>query len=196
MEVSSTVNQTENNTEQTTTQLQKKPLNNASFEEFQKIDIRVGKIVECKIHPSSDYLYCLKVDIGTEVRDIGSGLQQYIPIDQVNGLVCVMANLKPRKLGGFDSNGMILCTNIDTKAFEFLRPHENSVVGERIFLEGQQESFKQELEPQLNQKKKILERALLETKTDDECVATFKNVKWMTKAGYVKAKSFKNSPID
>ncbi|EAR94545.1 hypothetical protein TTHERM_00047530 (macronuclear) [Tetrahymena thermophila SB210] len=195
MEVSTAANQTENNADKAT-QVQKKPLNSASFEEFQKIDIRVGKIVECKIHPSSDYLYCLKVDIGTEVRDIGSGLQQYIPIDQVNGLVCVMANLKPRKLGGFDSNGMILCTNIDTKAFEFLRPHENSVVGERIFLEGQQESFKQELEPQLNQKKKILERALLETKTDDECVATFKNVKWMTKSGYVKAKSFKNSPID
>ncbi|KAL4511819.1 hypothetical protein ABPG72_012664 [Tetrahymena utriculariae] len=195
MEVSTTVNQAENNTDKTN-QAQKKPLNSASFEEFQKIDIRVGKIVECKIHPSSDYLYCLKVDIGTEVRDIGSGLQQYIPIDQVNGLVCVMANLKPRKLGGFDSNGMILCTNIDTKAFEFLRPHENSVVGERIFLEGQQESFKQELEPQLNQKKKILERALLETKTDDECVATFKNVKWMTKTGYIKVKSFKNSPID
>lgn len=47
-----------------------------------------------------------------------------------------MANLKPRKLGGFDSNGMILCSNVDTKAFEFLRPHDDSVVGERVFLEG------------------------------------------------------------
>jgi tRNA-binding EMAP/Myf-like protein len=68
--------------------------------------------VECWKHPSSEYLYCEKIDIGEpEARTIASGLQANVPIEQMSGLVLVMANLKERKMGGFPSNGMVLCAS-------------------------------------------------------------------------------------
>ena len=57
--------------------------------------------INVKKHPESDYLYCEKINMGDEVREIGSGLQKNVPMEEMKGLVCVMANLKPRKLAGF-----------------------------------------------------------------------------------------------
>lgn len=79
--------------------------------DFQQVDIRVGKIVEVWKHPESENLYCEKIDIGTEVRQIASGLQKFVPIENMSGLVIVMANLKGRKLAGFESNGMVVCAS-------------------------------------------------------------------------------------
>jgi tRNA-binding EMAP/Myf-like protein len=49
--------------------------------------------------------------VGKELREIASGLQEYIPIEQMKGKVIVFANLKPRSLGGFNSNGMVICSS-------------------------------------------------------------------------------------
>ena len=86
-------------------------------EDFAKLDVRVGKIVECwkvKIpianiikvyyqHPESDKLYCEKIDIGGEIREIASGLQKFVALEEMTtDLVLVLVNLKPRKLAGTD----------------------------------------------------------------------------------------------
>ena len=72
------------------------------------MDIRVGKLLEVWPHPESDKLYVEKIDLGEGTpRQILSGLRQNIPIENMNGLVIVLANLKPRKLAGMESNGMV-----------------------------------------------------------------------------------------
>lgn len=62
----------------------------------------------------------------------------------MKGLCIVMANLKPRPLKGFVSNGMVMCAShtADSKVVEILRPPENSKVGERVHIEGFQDLFK------------------------------------------------------
>jgi len=145
-----------------------------TIEDFAKIDIRVGKIVECWKHPESDKLYCEKIDIGGEIREIASGLQKFVPQDEMtSGLVLVMANLKPRKLAGFMSNGMVLCaSNDDHTAVELLRPDPNSKVGERVLLEGY-DKMTQDKEKVLDPKHKILEKCFPGLKTDAAKFASF-----------------------
>jgi len=93
------------------------------------MDCRVGKIVEVWKHPESTKLYCEKIDIGNgEIRSIASGLQEFVPIEQMkDAMVVVLANLRPKKLAGFASHGMVLCAETPTKsAVELLRPPEGS----------------------------------------------------------------------
>lgn len=95
----------------------------------------MGKIVECEPHPSSTYLYKEKVDVGEGVlRDIGSGLQGKISIEELKSdLVLVFANLKPRKLADFMSDGMIMCaSDKNHETFELIRPPPGSKVGDRV----------------------------------------------------------------
>lgn len=61
--------------------------------------------------------------MGKELRLIASGLQANVTLDEMKGRVIVMANLKPRSMGGFESNGMVVCaSDKDNKDFEILRP--------------------------------------------------------------------------
>ncbi len=81
-----------------------------SIEDFEKINLVVGKILEAKKHPKADKLLVFKVDIGTEVRQIVSGIAKfYNPDELVGKKVIVVKNLKPIKLRGEDSFGMLLC---------------------------------------------------------------------------------------
>ena len=79
------------------------------IEDFEKMDIRVGLIEECKKHPDADKLLVFQVKMGTERRQIISGVAgSYEPEDLVGKKVAVLANLAPRKLRGMESKGMIL----------------------------------------------------------------------------------------
>ncbi|MFP3143637.1 MAG: methionine--tRNA ligase subunit beta [Caldisphaera sp.] len=81
------------------------------YSEFSKIDLRVGKILSVELVPNSRKLLKLTVDLGTEQRQILAGLQKwYKPEDLVGRLVIVVANLKPKVMGGLESQGMILAT--------------------------------------------------------------------------------------
>ncbi len=81
-----------------------------SIEDFEKLDLVVGKILEARPHPKADKLLVFKVDIGTEVRQIVSGIAKfYNPNDLVGKKVIVVKNLKPIKLRGEESKGMLLC---------------------------------------------------------------------------------------
>jgi tRNA-binding EMAP/Myf-like protein len=140
-------------------------------------------------HPESDYLWCEKIDIGEEEpRSIASGLQQTIPLENMSGMCFVMANLKERKLGGFPSNGMVLCaSDEDHTRFEVLRPPEGATVGERVALEGDDAYGVTPLLAKLNPKKKLWEKAAPSLRTTADGFCAFNDVKWITTAGPVKA---------
>lgn len=80
-----------------------------TIEDFDKVDLKVGEILECKKHPKADKLLVSQVKIGTDTRQIVSGVaKHYTPEQMVGRKVIVVANLKPIKLRGEDSKGMIL----------------------------------------------------------------------------------------
>jgi len=80
-----------------------------TIDDFDKIDLRVGTILEASKHPDADRLLVFKVKIGDETRQIVSGVAQYFkPEEMVGKKVVVLANLKPRKIRGVESKGMIL----------------------------------------------------------------------------------------
>ena len=80
-----------------------------AFEDFQKLDIRVGTVLECTKVPKADKLLCFKIADGLENRTIVSGISKfYKPEELVGKQVCFIANLAPRKLKGIESQGMIL----------------------------------------------------------------------------------------
>ena len=82
---------------------------NIAFEDFEKLDIRVGTVLECAKVPKADKLLCFKIADGLENRTIVSGIAKYYkPEDLVGKQVCFIANLPPRKLKGIESQGMIL----------------------------------------------------------------------------------------
>ena len=79
------------------------------FDDFAKLDIRVGKVLECQKVPKADKLLQFKIDDGLGGRTIISGIaKHYRPEDLVGKQVCFVANLAPRKLKGIESQGMIL----------------------------------------------------------------------------------------
>lgn len=82
---------------------------NIDFEDFLKLDIRVGTVLECTKVPKADKLLMFKIDDGLGGRTIVSGIaKHYAPEDLVGKQVCFIANLAPRKIKGIESQGMIL----------------------------------------------------------------------------------------
>ena len=80
-----------------------------SFDDFKKIDLRIGRIISVEDHPNADKLYVLKVDLGAEERQLVAGLRKYYTAEQLQGrLVVVVANLEPAILRGVESQGMLL----------------------------------------------------------------------------------------
>jgi len=80
-----------------------------TFDDFTKMDIRVGKIVEVALHPNADKLYLLKVDIGEKVIQLVAGIRPYYSIDDLKDKYgIVLANLEPREIRGCVSEGMLL----------------------------------------------------------------------------------------
>jgi len=85
-----------------------------SFEEFKKLDIRVGKILSADNMIGSEKLLKLYVDVGSEKRQIIAGIAKvYDPDELIGKSFVVLVNLEPRKLMGFESQGMILCADTD-----------------------------------------------------------------------------------
>ncbi len=79
------------------------------YDDFDKIDLRVGEIIKAEKHPKADKLLVFQVKMGTEKRQIISGVaEHFTPEEMVGKKVAVVANLKPRKLRGLESKGMIL----------------------------------------------------------------------------------------
>lgn len=84
------------------------------FEDFDKIDLRIGKILEVEKVPKADKLLKLIVDLDFEKRTILSGIAEfYKPEDLIGKLVTVVVNLAPRKIRGIESQGMLLMAGND-----------------------------------------------------------------------------------
>jgi len=83
-----------------------------SIDEFMKIDLRTGKIIEAEKIKKSKKLLQLKVDIGSEVRQVVAGIAEcYEPEQLIGRTVILAANLKPAKLMGVESQGMVLAAS-------------------------------------------------------------------------------------
>ncbi|MDD2228537.1 MAG: methionine--tRNA ligase [Candidatus Cloacimonetes bacterium] len=83
-----------------------------SYEDFAKLDIRLAKVLEAEAVPKTDKLIKLKVDIGSETRDLVAGIaQSYKPKDLVGKVITMLVNLEPRKIRGVMSQGMILAAH-------------------------------------------------------------------------------------
>ncbi len=92
-----------------------------SIEDFQKLDLRVAKVITCEPVPKSKRLLKLQVEIGTERRQIVAGIaEQRKPDDLVGKTIIVVANLAPATLMGVESQGMLLAANGDGNAFALL----------------------------------------------------------------------------
>ncbi len=87
-----------------------------SFDDFAKLDLRVAKVLEAHDHPNADRLIVLKIDLGTEQRQLVAGLRgHYEPADLVGRLIVVVKNLAPRMMRGEESQGMLLAASDDGK---------------------------------------------------------------------------------
>lgn len=103
-----------------------------SIDEFRRIDLRVGKVLEAARVEGSRKLIKLVVDLGTERRQIVAGLAEYYkPEDLVGKYVVVVANLEPKRLMGVESQGMILAT-CDKPVLLTIEKGGDEHVGERV----------------------------------------------------------------
>ena len=83
-----------------------------SYEDFAKLDLRVAKIIEAENHPNADKLICLKIDLGSEQRQIIAGLRgHYEPAELIGKQIVIVANLAPRTMRGLESQGMLLAAH-------------------------------------------------------------------------------------
>ena len=105
-----------------------------TYDDFSKLDMRAGTIVEAEKMPKADKLLVLKVDTGLDTRTIVSGIaNSFKPEDIVGKKVTVLVNLAPRKLRGVESEGMILMTENTEGKLVFVNPDEDGVAnGETI----------------------------------------------------------------
>jgi methionyl-tRNA synthetase len=100
-----------------------------TFDDFTKLDIRVGTIIEAEKMPKAKKLLVLKVDTGIDVRTIVSGIAESFNTEEVVGKkVTVLVNLAPRALRGVESEGMILMTETPEGKLVFVNPDENAIV--------------------------------------------------------------------
>jgi methionyl-tRNA synthetase len=87
-----------------------------SFEEFQKIELKVAKIIEAEKIEKSEKLLKLIVDLGNEKRQLVAGIAKYYKLEDLIGKeIVIVANLEPKKLMGIESQGMLLAANVDGK---------------------------------------------------------------------------------
>ena len=168
---------------------QKKP-EPTPLDPISRIDIRVGKITAIKKHPEADSLFIETVDFGTETKTVVSGLVGKIEESYLlNRLACFVFNLKPVKMRGVFSQGMILCAS-DESSLEVLSPPENSLPGDLISCE----SFERTPDDVMNPKKKIMETAKEDLKVIDG-VATYKGKRLYSGKGNVSASTVLNGMI-
>lgn len=143
--------------------------------DISRVDIRVGKIVECAKHPDADSLYVEKIDVGeAEPRTVVSGLVRYIPLDgMMNKKVAVVCNLKPANMRGIKSHAMVLAaTSVDGETVELLDPPADAEIGQKV----ECAEFKGEPDEVLNPKKKVWDQVVVDLLTDEARKACFRGV--------------------
>ena len=104
-----------------------------TFDDFMKMQFQVGEIIECKAVEKSKKLLCSQVKIGSQVKQIVSGIRkEYAPEDMVGKKVMVLVNLKPAKLAGVLSEGMLLCAENEKGELALMQPDKDMPAGAEI----------------------------------------------------------------
>lgn len=177
---------------------QKKKQGTDKNELFSLCDLRVGKVIECKILEGFNDVYALKIDLGEpEPRIIGTGLRHYVPQEEIqDSKVIVFSNLKPKRFGTtFTSCGMIMCASVkneETKeVIEIIRPNEASKPGDKVYLEGT--TLNKEVVPTITGGK--FGKAIELFATDAECKCMYNGTHMLTESGNITVKTLKNAHI-
>ena len=105
------------------------------YEDFAKLDLRVGTIMEAAAHPDADKLVVLQVDLGTEKRQIVAGIKKYYDPSciELTGLqIIVVMNLEPRTLRGVISHGMLLAASDAEGNLSLLKPERLIAAGSKV----------------------------------------------------------------
>ena len=102
------------------------------IEEFQKLDIRIGKVLKAEKVKGSKKLMKLEIDIGNEIRQVVAGIAEEYEAEHLVGQhVVVLANIRPAKLMGIESDGMILAADVGGKPV-LLKPERDVEPGVRV----------------------------------------------------------------
>ena len=121
----------ENVQEESVVDVEKKP--EITYDDFAKLQFQIGQIVKCEEVPKSKKLLCSQVKIGSETRQIVSGIKAWYKPDQMVGKkVMVVTNLKPAKLAGMLSEGMILCAEDDEGNLALMTPEKDIKPGSEV----------------------------------------------------------------
>lgn len=160
-----------------------------------RLDIRIGKIIEVSQHPDAERLYVEKIDLGEpSPRTVVSGLVDFVPLDKMQDrMVVVLCNLKPAKMKGVESNGMVLCgSREDPKEVEPLSCPEGCQPGDKVTVEGYETGAPDEV---LNPKKKVWDKLAVDLKVSGEGLAQWQGNNLLTEKGNVTCPGVKNAPI-
>jgi methionyl-tRNA synthetase len=106
---------------------------NVSFDDFTKMDIRIGTILEAKKVAKTKKLLQLKIDTGIDTRTVVSGIAEYYEPEKIIGKqVSILVNLETRKIRGIESQGMILMAEDADGTLRFVEPSENTKEGSQV----------------------------------------------------------------
>lgn len=109
------------------------PKDEITFDDFTKMQFQVGEIIACEVVKKSKKLLCSQVRIGSQVKQIVSGIKaHYTPEEMVGKKVMVLVNLKPAKLAGVLSEGMLLCAEDENGELSLVVPEKNMPSGAEI----------------------------------------------------------------
>jgi len=104
-----------------------------SYDDFSKMDIRIGKVLEAERVPKTQKLMKLKVDTGIDTRTLVSGIAEHFTPEQVVGRqVAILVNLEPRSIKGIESHGMILMAEDADGKLKFVQPSDNVANGSTV----------------------------------------------------------------
>jgi len=165
----------------------------AELVDVSRLDMRIGFIEAAKRHPDADSLYVEEVNVGeAKCRTIVSGLVKHIPLEQMQKRYAIfLLNLKPARMRGITSEGMIMCASTPDKV-EIIEPPAGVQPGDKVTC-AEYPGSPDEL---LNPKRKIWEQVQPDLRINGEGFATYKGALWKVGGkGSCKAPSMVNSPI-
>jgi tRNA-binding EMAP/Myf-like protein len=151
-------------------------------------------------HETADKLFCEDItfgDSGVEPRQVASGLRAHYTLEQMTGKrVLVVCNLKPAKMVGFESAGMVLAAKHEDGRVELVAPPEGASLGEAVTVEGLavEEGWVPWAPNRINNKK-VWQAVAADLKTNADCQVTWKDQVITTSAGACAVPSASNAPV-
>lgn len=165
---------------------------------FYRVNLIVGKVIDCKIHEKANRLLYETIDCGEkEPRTICSSVREfYKPEDLIGKLVCVVGNLKPRKFCGMMSCGMLLCAvtydGENETGCEIMEPPEGSAPGERVYIN---ELPITEADSVIDNKSDAWESIKPYMNASNESIGMYCGCKLITSKGALKCKTLKDCQL-